>query len=317
MNIVFTVCDRHTLANAKVLADAVSQHEPDVIFYLAWVDTLELPVLSESIKVLDVADAGISDFDQMCARYYDFELLPACRPWFARKIQELEPAFDTLTFLAPTTYLFESFLKLQTVSADLYLTPNITEPLKKDARLDDKRILNIGMFHAGAWTIRRSRETTMLLDWWAHRTIDRARFDLCNGMCMDQLWLNYAPVWIPETTQLATPAWHYGLWSVLNHKLVSKNNRYLVGDQGLVSADFAGLTGFDPVWSDHVSLLSENAAFGNLYKDYSKKILTQKTSLTDENIPGYGVVVKISKQRLLRRNLVTKLRALNRFIDKF
>jgi hypothetical protein len=315
MNIVFTVCNRHTLANAIILADSVIENEPASIFYFGWVDNVPLPVLPQNVKVLDVKDVEISGFREMCARYYDFELVAACRPWFAKKILKLEPDLSKLTFLAPASLLLSSFGKLQNTDSELFLTPNITGPLKADGRLDDKRILNVGMFNSGAWTLRKTTATEKLLNWWSHRTIDRAKFDLCNGMCMDQLWLNFAPIWVPQTFLIKKPEWQYGLHSVLNHKLEFENEIYKVDGAELVSADFTGLANFDPVWSDHVSLISVNVIFEKLYKTYAQKVSAFDTGRNYENIPGYGIVSNISSKRLLRKKLVVKLKAISDFIE--
>lgn len=316
MNIVFTVCNRSQLPNALALGSSVLRYHPDSTFYIGWVDTFPVPAVPKGIKVLPVEKLNIPEWGEMCARYYDFELVAASRPWFAKGILKNSPDCSLLTFLSPTTILFESMLEINNPAIDLFLTPTISKPLAKSDLLDDKRILNIGMFHSGSWLIRPNTATAKMLDWWSHRTIDRAKFDLCNGMCMDQLWLNYAPVWIEKTEKISHPGWHYGLHSVLNKVLVEKNDSFLVENEKLISADFAGLCQFDPIWSDYAGLLGHNSTYKKLFRQYSEKVASFDKNLPDKK-PGYGIIPVISSQRLLRKNITGKLKAITKFIDQY
>jgi hypothetical protein len=317
MNIIYTVCNRSNLAHALALADSVLQHQPGVTFYIGLVDSISINNLPEHVRILPVATLAIPGWDAMAAGYYDFELLPACRPWFALELLKKHPECKQLTFLAPTVLLKSSFDKLLTSGFEMFLTPNISAPLKKSDILDDKRILNAGMYHSGSWTLRPSEKTVALLEWWAHRTIDRANFDLCHGMNTDQLWLNYAPVWVPATETVHNTGWHYGLNAVLNKNLTAKNGVYEADGHALVSLDFAGLGHFDPIWSDHAALVTENKAFQALFMEYQRIVVKKKYDLEISGQPTFGKYADILPNRLMRKGIAAKLKDLNTFIDQF
>lgn len=316
MNIVFTVCNRSQLPNAIALGMSVLKYNADYTFYIGWADTLPLPVLPAGLMGFSVETANIPDWGQMCARYYDFELIPASRPWFARAIIKANPDCTRLLFLSATTQLYGSLQEILPSKSELLLTPNISKPLNPSEILDDKRILNVGMFHAGSWAIKPSVVTMNMLNWWAHRTIDRAKFDLCNGMCMDQLWLNYGPVWVPDTKQVDHPGWHYGLHAILNKSLGMSDGVYTVDGENLITIDFAGLTHFDPVWSDHIELAGLNTVFQRLFKEYLVTVKSFDKGLP-KGTPGYGKVPQINEKRLVRKNIVNKLKSITKFIDQY
>ncbi|MCF2486986.1 hypothetical protein [Dyadobacter sp. CY347] len=316
MNIIYTVCNRINLAHALALADSVLLHQPNYTFYLCWVDNTPIEVPAH-IKLLTIEQAEIPSWKSMEARYYHFELPAACRPWFALALLSLHKDCTNLVFLAPTVLLVKSFEEVINPASDIHLTPNIRKPLAPSMVLDDKRILNIGMFHSGSWMLKPGEKTLKMLKWWAERTIDRAEFDLCNGKNMDQLWLNYTLVWIPETTQIAHPGWHYGLHAILNHDLQMKNGDYYIDGKPLISLDFAGLDYFDPVWSDHVGLLPANTAFQALFSSYKKTLIKYKNSIPANRAPGYGKPAKIRENRILRNNIAAKLKSITAFIDQF
>lgn len=317
MNIISTVCNRTNLAHALALADSVSQHQPDDLFYIGLVDSIAAEQLPKQANIFPVSDLSIPGWDAMAAGYYDFELLPACRPWFALGLLKKHPECKRITFLSPTVQLMQSFDALLDAATALFLTPNISGPLKKSPILDDKRILNAGMYHSGSWTLRPSEKTRAMLEWWAHRTIDRAAFDLCNGMNTDQLWLNYAPVWVPATKTLHDAGWHYGLNAVLNKNLVSQNGNHTVDGQPLVSLEFAGLGHFDPIWSDHAGLVTENKAYQALFLDYQRVVMRKKHALDVSGPPAFGKYANILPNRLMRKGIAAKLKDLNTYIDQF
>ena len=316
MNIIYTVCNRANLPNALALADSVSLHQPNHTFYLCWVDNVPVNVPAH-VKLLTVEQAGIAAWNTMEARYFNYELLAACRPWFALALLKKHIDCENLVFLAPTVLLIKPFEDIINRNSDIHLTPNITKPLAPSKLLDDKRILNVGMFHSGSWMLRPGEKTLQMLQWWAERTVDRAKFDLCNGKNMDQLWLNYTLVWIPETTQIAHPGWHYGLHAILNHDLQMRNGDYHIEGKPLLSLDFAGLTHFDPVWSDHIGLMPENNTFHALFNSYLKVLDKYSKNNFELQTPGYGKQAKIRKNRLFRNNLAVKVKSITAFIDQF
>ncbi|MCE7040073.1 hypothetical protein [Dyadobacter sp. CY312] len=315
MNIIFTVCNRTSLSNALALANSAVQYTGSV-FYLCWVDTIEITNLPSNIRLLPVSSVQLPQWKEMTALYYDFELLPACRPWFAKHLLNIHPDVNTLTFLSPTVFLYHSLSDIIATDGGMLVTPHITGALERSPILDDKRILNVGMFHAGSWTLNRSAQTLQFLDWWAERTIDRAQFDLCNGMCMDQLWLNFVLVRVHNARQLTHPGWHYGLHSVLNKVIELRGDKYFVSGKPLISADFAGLEFFDPVWSDHAPLLAQSGQFKQLYADY-KKVVNSFRKDVPLGKPGFGRIPDIKPNRLLRKKLANNIKSVTRFIDQF
>ena len=315
MNTIFTVCNRHTYANARVLAESVQKFHPEMIFYIGWVDTLTLPDLPPFCRVLHVEDLQIPAWDDMCEKYYDFELVNACRPWFAKFLIASIQDQETITFLAPTTVLFSALDKCYEPDVDLFLTPNIIAPIQENTNIDDKRILNVGMFNANAWAMRKNAAICTMIDWWAHRTLDRAKFDLCNGMCMDQLWLNFMPVWIEKHTQWNTPTWCYGLRSIPNHELKLKNGVLEIENEKLISIDFAGLTAYDPIWSDHVGLAKTQSAYESELQTYVANLNTYK--IENGNKLPFGIVTKPVATRLQRRKMVATLKQWVHFIDQY
>lgn len=317
MNIIYTVCNRISLPHAIALAESVSQHQPDDHFILGWVDTAPVPEIHTGCKAISINELQISSWNEMAASYYDFELVAACRPWFAKHIFATHADCNRLTFLAPTVMLLQPIEEIIAADHDIILTPHIEKALPKTSSLLDRRILNIGMFHSNSWTMRRCDQTLEFLNWWTVRTIDRAKYDLCNGMCMDQLWLNYAPVRIFNWAKAKGKGWHYGLHSLPYGPLRLENGQYTIGDNPLYTVDFAGLLLFDPIWTDYSSLSAHGQIFKNLLKVYKKKISSIESQSGMSGNAGYGLSPEISSLRTVRNNWATRLKKVTTFIDQF
>lgn len=316
MTAFFTVCNRHQLPGAIALGKSIREHHKGASFIIGWADEVNLPAVPAGIEIIPVSDLDLPQLPQMSGLYYDFELVHALRPWFARHLLEHKPDISNLVFLAPTTMVYRSFEHLFDPGKDLLLTPHIVERLPASHNLDDKRILNIGMFHSNAWIARRSESVKNLLDWWSIRTIDRASFDLCNGMCLDQLWLNYAPVHVARSLIIRDPLWHIGLHNCLLYPVRLENTVPVINGEHAYTVDFAGLYGYHPVWSDHTALVAGRSGWASLLGGYRKNLETLK----EFSLPGnaaYGQPAFISSVRNFRRSVKSKLDGMTDLIDQF
>ncbi|HEV7347252.1 hypothetical protein [Telluribacter sp.] len=316
MNIVYTVCNRSELPQAIALSTSVKKQHPEAQMIIGWVDEAPVPALPEGIVRLSVKLINIPDWPAMYERYYDFELVAACRPWFARYLVSQYPDCTTLTFLSPSTYLYQPLPLGEYPEAELLLTAHLTQPLPAVQGIDDKRILNIGMYHSNAWVLRPTVATKSFLSWWANRTLDRAAFDLCHGMCLDQLWLNYAPLLVPNTKIISQPGWHMGLHSMAFGALREVNGGFKSGEYSLLSFDFAGLGSFHPIWSDHQQLVINNQLFGRLYQNYKTELEKWKLYKIGGQA-SFGKIPVRKKYRSLRKGIVTNLKKVLTHIDQF
>lgn len=309
MKIAFTVCNRYQLSHALVLANSLKKYNPNRTFFLGWVDRMQLPDLPDWINAVPVESLEIADWTGMEQRYYDFELLAACKPFFARHILAAFPDCEELAFLSPTTQVFDSLDLVADQSAFLQLSPQRLRPISQPAgRLDDKRILNTGMYQAGSWLMHPDGQETAFLNWWVERMTDRGYLDLCAGMCLDQLWLNYLPIFYERVKTIRHPGWHYGLPAVPGSNFAFTNSKYLVDENPLITLDFAGLEGHHPVWSDHSDLIKDSALWSDLRNSY-------RTSLREHELPNKEASLPHGKAAPIKSNRRYRKRAV-RFLKK-
>lgn len=321
MKIAFTICNRHHLSHALVLGASLQKHNPNHAFFIGLVDRMELPELPNWVTVVPIKSLELADLEGMAQRYYDFELVAACKLFFARHLLASFPDCQELVFLSPTTQLFGSLEAIADKSAFLQLSPQRLRPIppirgRPMSRLDDKRILNTGMYQAGSWIMHPDGQEAALLDWWCERMTDRGYLDLCTGMCLDQLWLNYLPIYHERVKTIRNPGWNYGLPAVPGSYFALTNGKYLVDGNPLITLDFAGLEGHHPIWSDHSSLIKGRPLWPDLRSSY-RSLLREHEFPKNEASNPYGKLAPLKSYRHSRNLAVRWLNSLTARIEAF
>jgi hypothetical protein len=316
MTIVYTVCNRHQVSNAISLGKSLKKHHPDLNLVLGWVDSAPLPGLPHGIESVPVESLTIPQWERMQHNYLDFELIAACVPFFCQHILKQYPECTELLYLTPTTYLYNQWSTVVHADTFVQLTPHRQQPIPSPRGLDDKRILNIGMYHSGGWILHPNGQEASLLDWWCERVQDRAYFDLCQGMCMNQLWLNYVPIYFDQTALITHAGWQYGLHALPGSQLTKAEGQYFVNGNVLISVDFAGIESYHPVWSDHKSLVTSSPLWKQLRKTYRKEIDEVSYAMPAKGTP-YGRPAEIKSLRNQRKKIVGLLKTLIHKIEKY
>lgn len=310
----FTVCNRYQLPEAIALGKSIRTHHSNARFVIGYADDRVKDNLPEGFELIRAETLGLPFLEEMSQRYQDFEFVHALRPWFAKHLFEQAGEGAEWAFLAPTTLVCRPLDDLPRPDRDFLLTANILQPLPYNRTLDDKRILNIGMFNSNAWIARNTATVRNLLTWWAKRTTDRAFFDLCNGMCLDQLWLNYVPVHVPSWGIIRHETWHLGLHNTANLTFSLTSQLPAINGKLFYTIDFSGLHGYHPVWSDHTSLARE-PGWRIILRNY-QSLLENYEAFRVEGQARYGKPVRVPALRNFRRAVKSELDQIITFIDK-
>lgn len=314
MKLLFTVCNRYLLPYAITLGESIRQHNPDQYLVLGWVDPLPLPDLPYAIRGIHVKSVDIPRFREMTERYYDFELVAACIPFFGSHLLKNNRETSELIYVSPTTYFYKGLgPSPANAGSFMQLKPHRTSPVSATSLLDDKRILNIGMYNGSGWIIHPDgQQEKELFDWWCERALDRCHFNLCQGMCLEQLWLNYIPIYFNNTTLIRNPGWQFGLNDVPGSVLSEVEGAYQVDGTPLISVDFGGLETFHPVWSDHTGLVKNSTVWRKLRVSYRSQV-RQNSNFAFNKGQSYGRPVRIKPFRSYRKKIVGLL---DRLVDR-
>ncbi len=200
---VVTVIANNYRAQARVLAQSLATHHPDIPFH-----------------VLNAEDEGtlerlrVPNPRQFLFRYERQQVVTALKPYVIGHV--LERGFERVLFLDADTLVVGDLSPLlwPEEQADIWLTPHLLEPPDGADRIEQElRLLRSGTFNAGCVGVRASAEGRRFLAWWQDRLYRHSRHALAEGMFFDQRWLDLVPAFFERTAVIRDPGCNVAYWN--------------------------------------------------------------------------------------------------------
>lgn len=257
MTIAFTICSINYLAQARTLGDSLKATNPDVRFFIGLVDTLHGVAFEEAYApaypMIEIDKIGISGFEEMCARYNITELNTAVKPFYFTYFFKQYPEAKNVIYFDPDIIVFQPLTGLLS-SLDRHnavLTPHINSPIEDRLTPNELHHLNTGVYNLGFVAFSRSEENDRFIAWWEEKLRYECLIDLCNGLFVDQNWMNFLPVFVPNTHIERNPGYNAAYWN-LHERTFEKHNDhwYVNNDNPLI---FFHYSGYDPAKPDVLS----------------------------------------------------------------
>lgn len=266
MTIAFTICSINYLAQARTLGDSLKATNPDVRFFIGLVDKLEGVAFEESYApsypMVEIDKIDIRDFQEMCDRYNITELNTAVKPFYftyffkhypeARNVVYFDP--DIIVY-QPLTGLLESLAKHNAV-----LTPHINTPIDDRLKPNELHHLNTGVYNLGFVAFSRSEENDRFISWWEEKLRYECLIDLCNGLFVDQNWMNFLPVFVPGTYIERNPGYNAAYWNLHERTFSFRNGTYFVNEVNPLI--FFHYSGYDPAKPEVLSKYQDRFELG-------------------------------------------------------
>ncbi|WP_353717860.1 glycosyl transferase [Dyadobacter sp. 676] len=273
MTIAFTICSINYLAQARTLGDSLKATNPDVRFFIGLVDILHGVAFEDAYApaypMIEIDKIEIRDFEEMCARYNITELNTAVKPFYFTYFFKHYPEAKNVIYFDPDIIVFQPLTALLNSLArnNAVLTPHINTPIDDRLTPNELHHLNTGVYNLGFVAFSRSAENDRFIAWWEEKLRYECLIDLCNGLFVDQNWMNFLPVFVPDTHIERNPGYNAAYWNLHERTFSSRNGHWYVnGDNPLI---FFHYSGYDPAKPDVLSK----------YQDRFQ--LDQRTDLTD------------------------------------
>jgi hypothetical protein len=188
----------------------------------------------------------LAGFDEMTLRYDIIELCTAVKAAAFVRLFAFRPELEQIHYLDPDTLLCAPPHPLTGAleSASILLTPHHLTPLPIDGRFPDETLaLNHGIYNLGYLGLRRSPDADALLAWWSARLLNHCRIDLGNGLFVDQLWMNYAPLYFPNVAVLRHPGVNTAYWNLHEREILPGGKiRHAGREHDLILYHFSGFS---------------------------------------------------------------------------
>lgn len=234
--IALTICSINYLAQAKSLGDSLLKHNPEYTFLIGLVDRLDVSEIPSdrlpSYPLIELHTIGIEDLDEICAKYNITELNTAVKPFFLDFVYQTYPEADIVHYFDPDIIVFQPLTEIEKglEKNSLFLTPHILSPQPDESTPQERDHLNTGLYNLGFLGTKRSATTTSFLAWWKDRLRDHCFIDLKNGMFVDQLWVNFAPIYYEDVLVSRHLGLNMAYWNLHEREITNDNEPYLVND---------------------------------------------------------------------------------------
>lgn len=263
--IAFTICSINYLAQAKTLGDSLLKYNPDYKFYIGLVDKIDESNVAfnklPNYDIVEVEKLKIDGFDDMFDRYNITELNTAVKPFFLQYFYDINQDALSVTYFDPDIEIFKSLEDLDKSLLDysLVLTPHTLSPYPDGLNPKERDLLNTGIFNLGFIATSKTAETKEFLKWWQQKLRFECYIDLQNGMFVDQLWVNFAPIYWKYVLIDRHLGYNMAYWNLHERLLSGEKSNYLVNlSEPLV---FFHYSGYNPAKPDDISKYQNRFSF--------------------------------------------------------
>jgi hypothetical protein len=280
--IAFTICSINYLAQAKTLGDSLLKFNPDYKYYIGLVDKLSVSSVDlnklPDYEIVEVEHIKIEGFDDMFDRYNITELNTAVKPFFLKYFYDQNPDAISVSYFDPDIEVFKSLTDLdQSLEQySLVLTPHTLSPYPDGLNPKERDLLNTGVFNLGFIGTSRTSQTMDFLNWWQQKLRYECYIDLQNGMFVDQLWVNFAPIYWKNVLIDRHLGYNVAYWNLHERLLSNTENQYKINvDEALV---FFHYSGYNPNKPEAISKYQNRYTFESrkdvkpLFDGYAKKL---------------------------------------------
>lgn len=280
MNIFFSICSNNYLAQASVLGRSIKKYHPETTFMLFLCDrkvsSIDYGQIADEVITLESIEPR---FNELALKYNIIELNTCLKP---RVFEYLffEKQVSCAVYLDPDIKLFHSlsFLFTDFTNKNILLTPHIYTPIPMDGKKpDEQSFLIFGIYNLGFITIYNTAESLKFLTWWKSRTYQHGSMDTYKGFFVDQLPVNYAPLFFRGVYVLEDYGMNMAPWNLHERWLEYRDeNIYVNQNDHLKFYHFSSFNVDQPELPQHFYnryRLENRTDLQNIYHDYEAELL--------------------------------------------
>ncbi len=312
MKLIYTVCTANYLYQALTMGESLKKTNPDYELIIGLVDELPLSdfvIPYQIIPISEVQEVNLSGFK---GEYTVMEVATACKPIFGLYLFEKYPDLVKLIYFDTDLWITDSIepIEKNLDSYDIIITPHITQPIDLQEEWNEKQFLNAGLYNTGFVGMKRSENTFKFLNWWKNHLKHYGYYDFCNGMGIDQLCVNFVPIFYDKVLIEYSPAYNLAYWNIHEREVSFENGKYVInGKENLMFFHFSGYTPDKPnLLSKHIksSKISNYPVLNPLFKEYNDALLKNHFQFFKQITPVYGIYNPPKKEKNFLAKFIEK-----------
>lgn len=247
MTLAFTICSINYLAQAQTLGQSLQKTNPDIEFVIGLVDRLDKVNLEPDkippFQLLEIDKINIDCLDDMCKNYDITELNTAVKPFYFDYFFKNRKDIQNVIYFDPDIIVFDTLKSLtdSLLVKSIVITPHISSPIWDDFTTREIDHLNTGIYNLGFIGVGRSEVSYEMIDWWKERLKKDCRIDLCNGLFVDQHWINFVPLYYPDSVLIEKhPGYNMAYWNLHERSITRDGEKFLSNHQPLIFFHYSG-----------------------------------------------------------------------------
>lgn len=299
MKLIFTICSNNYLAQAKALGDSIKKTNPDYSFFIGLVDHLSSEINYEKEighPIILAHEIGIPDFESLWKKFNIIELNTCVKPFYLEYFTQKYEDLTHLMYFDPDTFVFGDIKDIENElenDKEIILTPHILTPIQLDGKSPNEPLfLNHGLYNLGFIGIKNPKNNTAFFKWWGERTYHSGYDKIAEGLFVDQLWMNFTPIYFGNVVVSKNYGLNAGPWN-LHERFFSKKDSWKVNETtNLVFYHFSNYKFNQPhILANYYNRFTfENREdLKDLYAEYREIILKNNIEKLSK-IPCYYVV---------------------------
>jgi hypothetical protein len=325
MTIAFTICSINYLAQARTLGDSLKETNPGIRYFVGLVDRLDGVEFSQEfqpdVPLVEIHSIGIAGFEEMCDRYNITELNTAVKPFFFSYFFKNYPEANKVIYFDPDIIVFQPLVDLEEKldRYDAVVTPHICSPIEDTKTPNELHHLNTGVFNLGFCAFRRGHQTQQFVHWWEEKLRFECLIALCDGLFVDQHWMNFLPLFIENTYIEKHPGYNAAYWNLHERTFSIQEDQHAVNAGQLLH--FFHYSGYDPRQPSSISKYQDRFTFEErpdlrgLFQYYHNQLLKNGNEYYRQFPCVYIKPTKIYKYVRIRKAITAPLKSLVRFVD--
>ncbi|MBU1820615.1 MAG: glycosyl transferase [Bacteroidetes bacterium] len=325
MTIAFTICSINYLAQARTLGNSLKATNPEVHYFVGLVDKLAgvnfAPAYEPDYNLIEIHKIGIEGFAEMCDRYNITELNTAVKPFFFSYFFNTYPEADKVIYFDPDIIVYQPLTELSASldTHDAVLTPHMCTPIEDRKTPNELHHLNTGIFNLGFCAFRRSEASLSFIKWWERKLRYECLIDLCDGLFVDQHWMDFLPLFVEKTYIEKNPGYNAAYWNLHERTFCHEAGQHRVN--GTFPLVFFHYSGYDPKNPQAISKYQDRFSFSErpdlkaLFDYYHDQLLSNGNEYYRSFPCAYIKPPKIYKYIRVRKAFVSPLKSLQRLLD--
>ena len=244
---IASVASKPHLARARVLAQSLRSHHPELSFTLLLVDEPEgrFDPTAEPFEIVRLEEIAHRD---LIAQLRGLPDVGSCSMSMkAALLEHLLARGHRAAVHLDTDMLLTARIDPLLAALDdaaVVLTPHVLAPPCGPGAALWRWALRIGgVVNSGVVGVRGDARGTAFLRWWGDRVARSCAKDPANGVFYDQRWLDLSPALLDGVTMLRDPGTNVAVWNIAERPLSRRDGVLNAGAQPCRLVHFAG---YDP-----------------------------------------------------------------------